>query len=93
MKKPARYYVPCEDEALWEKELARVKKLNPGVEEPEDLTEPTNYWVNRDFDELEAARQFAKEVGNDVYERVGIEEDPLAPGMWDYEERLVRERV
>lgn len=89
MDKPSRYFVPYEDQRLWQSELARVRRLYPDATAPEELTEPTNYWRDRDFNNLRSARAFAREVGTEVYERVGIAPDPDAPGMWDYNEKLV----
>lgn len=97
MKRPSRWFVPYEDQALFEKALARVNKEYPGAEEPRDLIDPVDYWRDRDFDDLEAARVFAKENGSDVYERYGFEDvtprgDP--PGLlWVWEERLVLPEV
>lgn len=90
MRKPSRYFAPYEDQKLWEKELARVKKLYPDDPGPEEFTDPDAYWREKDFDDPGAARTFADKHGTgDVIERVGITEYPEAPGVWEWTERPI----
>ena len=94
MKRPSPFFVPHEDVTLWRRELERVAKLYPDAERPEELTDPAAYWRDRDFDRLEDAGAFAREIGGDVFERYGFE-DVTPPGdppglLWEWHERRVK---
>jgi hypothetical protein len=79
-----------EDKELLAKEVARVLRDDPDIKNPEEHTDPSDTWREREFAKAEDAKKFAEEVGmGEVYERINITEDPEAPGMWDWEERRV----
>lgn len=90
MERPTRYYVPYENAELLEKATERVRRQNPGMENPEEATDPVDYWVDRDFENLSAARRFARQHGSEVHERCHMEQDSY--GLWDYGDRVVPEK-
>ena len=93
MKKPSRYYCQYEDEKLWQKELARVKKLYPGVTGPEELTDPEAYWREMDFEELNAARKFAAEqVFPDVPHQQFDRDCPVCGAAWGIDLTMLAEK-
>jgi hypothetical protein len=88
MKRPSQYFVSYEDQELFKKALARVVAENPGMQHPEELTDPPDYWRDKEFDDLEAAQAFAREGIGEVYQRLNVRPDPDAPGLWEYDEEL-----